>query len=681
MDSSEKVDVLSLDPRIAELIELISEHEQRVLDDPRARGDELREPTAVKALLTIDPEFAKKYARAMFEAFLDTMDCGDLMYTKRYAASYLAEVCNATEIPESDDEKLAFLTKKFGTMGERGTLGSLLNLVIQNHLRKDKEYKATEASRKTVFGVIDPEREAIKEEWCELVGEIIEGFKALDQEEFAHDDLEQLAYVLAETMNRHFAVDSNRLNQRNTESSKDISAFISLFMDRAKDSAINIQEVIEILAEVFKIYPMNIGSVLPHFELPPPAASLKAVQEAVPEFSAYGHPMGEKPLRELFAEVNTLRMKLHGLEDKKIDPNDIVIGDGGSELIQYIMIAMLEGEDNASAISPLYPLFRAQADQQGVEIRTAPLTVTPDNEFELAIDQLEANIDTNTKVIFINTPNNPSGAILSEHQMRKIFGIAKKYGLPVVSDETYQNDHILSVEEPYVSALSFAYESKVPTIIISSYSKPEQGGNCALRLGAAMRIDPNDKIKDIWETGLGNLMRVVGSPNVPSQFFMQPIEEAKRALFEALEGEDLATEKKALLAKILAGEEIEGMTEQDKQILLHFETTHTELEKRRQLAIDVFTDDEQNACKAIPADGALYLMVKVEGIENEAQEDEFLRGLNTRKRVDATKVSGFSYPFNGYIRLTILPILEDIEEAGKRFVEYAREWQTARKEA
>ncbi len=148
----------------------------------------------------------------------------------------------------------------------------------------------------------------------------------------------------------------------------------------------------------------------------------------------------------------------------------IFLGNGSDEPIDLVFRAFCEpGVDNVVAIDPTYGMYQVCADVNNVEYRKVLL----DAQYQFSADALLAAVDEHTKLIFLCSPNNPTGNDLLRSEIEKV--LAGFNGL-VILDEAY-ND--------FSDAPSFTSElDKYPNIIVlQTFSKA--WGSAAIRLGMA----------------------------------------------------------------------------------------------------------------------------------------------------------------------------------------------------
>lgn len=155
---------------------------------------------------------------------------------------------------------------------------------------------------------------------------------------------------------------------------------------------------------------------------------------------------------------------------KGVRPGQIFLGNGSDEAIDLVYrIFCRPAEDNVVAIAPTYGMYKVAADINDVEYRSVPL----DDNFQLHADQLLAAVDRNTKVIFLCSPNNPTGNDLDRHE---VMCIIDAFPGIVVVDEAYAD---FSDQEP----LRLMVGRYPNLIVLNTFSKA--WASASLRLGMA----------------------------------------------------------------------------------------------------------------------------------------------------------------------------------------------------
>lgn len=154
----------------------------------------------------------------------------------------------------------------------------------------------------------------------------------------------------------------------------------------------------------------------------------------------YTDMAGTHKLREAVAE------KYLKDNSMQLDPDkNIVITSGAIEALTATFLTMLEPGDEVIVPAPYFPAYADQiALANGVLVKAQ---TTIENEFRLKVADLKKAITNKSKVLLLNTPNNPSGAVLTKQDLEEISNLAIEHNLWVISDECYEKflyegDHI-----------------------------------------------------------------------------------------------------------------------------------------------------------------------------------------------------------------------------------------------
>lgn len=164
------------------------------------------------------------------------------------------------------------------------------------------------------------------------------------------------------------------------------------------------------------------------------------------------------------------KLKMKVSELKQIPKANIFLGNGSDEPIDLLIRAFCEpGTDNIVTIDPTYGMYKVAADISGVELRKVSLT----NNFQLDTDLVLLATDKNTKLIFLCSPNNPTGNSLEKES---IIQLINSFNGIVILDEAYTD---------FAPGKSFLPELKnYPNLIIlQTFSKA--WGMAGIRLGMA----------------------------------------------------------------------------------------------------------------------------------------------------------------------------------------------------
>ena len=179
-----------------------------------------------------------------------------------------------------------------------------------------------------------------------------------------------------------------------------------------------------------------------------PANIVRAGQEALAKgFTHYGPSAGLPALREAIA---TDYSKRRGVT---VHPDQVVVVPGGKPVMFFMFLALLEEGDEAIYPNPGFPIYESMIQYSGATAVPLPLRV--DREFRVDVDELASLVTPRTKVIVINSPQNPTGSMLTTEDLRAIGALAAERGIWILSDEIYsritygaQHDTVLRYGDP-----------------------------------------------------------------------------------------------------------------------------------------------------------------------------------------------------------------------------------------
>ena len=176
-------------------------------------------------------------------------------------------------------------------------------------------------------------------------------------------------------------------------------------------------------------------------------------------FTHYTSSTGILPLREAIAE----KTKREAGVD--VDPRrEVLVTDGGSCAITLAMMALLDPGDEVLISDPSWPYGPSIKMAQGVPVR---FRLLEEEDFRIDFDDLRSKISSRSKMVVINSPNNPTGSILDRRELETLAKIATEENLLVLSDEVYEK---LIYNGQHISAMSIS-EMKDRTILVNSFSK------------------------------------------------------------------------------------------------------------------------------------------------------------------------------------------------------------------
>jgi aminotransferase len=167
-------------------------------------------------------------------------------------------------------------------------------------------------------------------------------------------------------------------------------------------------------------------------------------------------------LPELREEVCAWNKRKYGIDYQR---DCCLITVGGSEAIDLALRATVEPGDEVIVLEPSYVCYTPDALLSGAKV--IRIELKEEHQFKLQPEQLEAVITPKTKILILNYPNNPTGAIMDKEDYSKIVPIILKHDLLVISDEIYSE---LTYDGTHCSIASFE-GMKDRTILVNGFSK------------------------------------------------------------------------------------------------------------------------------------------------------------------------------------------------------------------
>ena len=307
----------------------------------------------------------------------------------------------------------------------------------------------------------------------------------------------------------------------------------------------------------------------------------------------------------------------------KYKPEDeILVTVGGSEGIDMAIRALVESGDEVLICEPSFVCYKPIAEVSGG--KAVALTTREEDNFKLTAQSLENAINDKTKLLILPYPNNPTGAILTENELKKIAEVVIKHDLLVISDEIYCE--LTYTPEGHTSIASID-GMQDRTIVINGFSKSYS--MTGWRLGYA--LGPAPIIKEMTKL---HQFAIMSAPT-NSQY----------AAIDALRNGD---------------KDIQKMKE--------------DYDMRRRFTVDGF---RKIGLDCFEPQGAFYVFpcIKSTGLSSE----EFCERLIKAKRVAVVPGDAFGESGEGYIRVSYCYSIENIREAIRLIGEFVEELKNENK--
>ena len=198
----------------------------------------------------------------------------------------------------------------------------------------------------------------------------------------------------------------------------------------------------------------------PDFKTPPhiiEAANRAALQGDT-------HYTGIRGIRALREAIAAKFDRENGI---KCDPStEVIVGIGATGVLFLACVAALNPGDEVIVADPYWPYYEGHVALPGASLVCVPLR--KDSGFTLDVDELRSRVTPRTKMVILNSPNNPTGSILHKDTLLKIGEIAEEYDLLIVSDEVYEK-FIFDGEEHF--SLGSVPELKERVLTVNALSK------------------------------------------------------------------------------------------------------------------------------------------------------------------------------------------------------------------
>jgi len=147
------------------------------------------------------------------------------------------------------------------------------------------------------------------------------------------------------------------------------------------------------------------------------------------------------------------------------DPDQVVVTPGGKPIMFFILLALAEAGDEVIYPNPGFPIYESMIDFAGAT--PVPIPLREDRQFRFDVDELASKISPRTRVLIINSPQNPTGGVLTRSDVASIAELAVQHNLIVLSDEIYSE---ILYEGEHVSIATFPGMAE-RTIILDGFSK------------------------------------------------------------------------------------------------------------------------------------------------------------------------------------------------------------------
>ncbi len=203
---------------------------------------------------------------------------------------------------------------------------------------------------------------------------------------------------------------------------------------------------------------LNLSQGLPDFDTPAEieAAAIKAIRRG---HNQYSFTWGSPNLRRCISEK---AMSFNGIES---DPDrNVTVTCGSTEAMTAAVLALSEGGDEVAFFEPAYENYVPSAILAGA----TPVPVQLGDGFHLDEEALRSAVGPRTKILIVNTPHNPSGAVFGRAELKAVADVCEEHNIIAITDEIYE--HIIYDGRSHLSLATIGDMAR-RTVTISGMSK------------------------------------------------------------------------------------------------------------------------------------------------------------------------------------------------------------------
>jgi arginine:pyruvate transaminase len=343
---------------------------------------------------------------------------------------------------------------------------------------------------------------------------------------------------------------------------------------------------------------------------PPPAPVIEATIDALRRHrTGYSSIIGYPRVREAIAA------RFQRRTGRPCGADNVVITPGAQGGIFCALQCLAGAGDEVIVPEPIYNTYGAVVGASGARLVTVPLRA--DRGFHPDLDAIAGAVTPRTRVIWINSPHNPTGAVFTAEEIAGIAELCRSRNLWLVSDEVYED---LAFARPHVSPRSLP-DMAERAVVVSSLSKSH--AMPGFRFGWI--IGPPQLSRHLFDL---LLCMIYGSPAFIQDGVLAALE---NELPEPAAMREAYRDRAAFLVSILS---------------------------------------EAPNCRVIPPEGGMFVLLDIRGTG--LGSEEFARGLLERENVAVLPCDGFGPSAVGHLRISLTAPEPRLTEAGQRIARFSR---------
>jgi aspartate aminotransferase len=185
-------------------------------------------------------------------------------------------------------------------------------------------------------------------------------------------------------------------------------------------------------------------------------AAIKAIRDG---YTHYNPAPGYPEIRKIIADEVS---KTRGI---KVNPENVVITPGGKPIMFFTIFALVDEGDEVIYPNPGFPIYESLINF--VDAKAVPIPLREKNDFRLDVNELKSLVTPKTKLLIMNSPQNPTGGVLTHEDLEEIARIAVDNDIWVLADEIYSR----TIYEPEFESVTQFPGMPERTIILDGMSK------------------------------------------------------------------------------------------------------------------------------------------------------------------------------------------------------------------
>jgi Aspartate/tyrosine/aromatic aminotransferase len=363
---------------------------------------------------------------------------------------------------------------------------------------------------------------------------------------------------------------------------------------------------------------IGFGAGEPDFNTPEyiQEAAIKAIKAG---YTKYTPASGIIELKEAIVEKFS---KDNGL---KYNTSQVIVSTGAKQSLANVFAATLNPGDEVIIPIPYWVSYPELVKlEEGIPVF---VETKEENGFKYTIENLEKAVTDKTKIILINSPNNPTGTVYSKEELQDIANFAKEKDILILSDEIYEK--LIYGDTNHVSIASLSEDAYKRTIVINGVSKAYS--MTGWRIGYAAASEELVKLMS----------------NIQSHTTSNPNSIAQYASVAALKGDSSA------MASMVA-----------------------EFKNRREYMVNKINTIDSLSC--IKPEGAFYVMINISKVfgkksNNIEIKDSISFSGELLEKEKVAVIPGIGFGMDNYIRLSYATSMENIEKGLNRIEKFVKE--------